>query len=625
MSGICGVWTRDPDRGQAAESIDSMARALGTGGKTESHVFQDSVALAVHLVPGFRGGLLEKRVGDQTLAVAFHGNLYGDAPVAGGEWLEALLERYLASGMGFVKGLRGEFAIAVWDSGAERLHLATDRFRVQPILYGADARGFAFASRMRALDRSPVPARRTLDERGVVDVLASSYIPTPCTIFREVSKLPPGHLLSCGNGNEVSIEPYWDIDFREPSRASESALADEVRAAFHDAVALRYRSDGSDERIGAFLSGGVDSSTVTGVLTQVAGRPIRTFSIGFGEPRFNEMSYARIAARRFGAEHHEYFVSPRDTAEALPIVVEEFDDPFGNASAIPTYFCAKLARDHGVDFLYAGDGGDELFGGNERYALDRVFDYYYRIPAWLREPLLKPAAHALARAVPVAFFRRARNYMDKASLPPVARMTAYGLLNIIPLADLVEPRFLRSLNGYNSVRALEHHYEHALGSTDLDRQLYIDLKLAIADNDLFKVNRMTERAGVAVRYPFLDGRLAEAAARVPAGLKMKGRNLRVFFKRAYRDLLPPEVITKTKHGFGLPAAIWLRTDPELNGMMHDLVLGSRSLARGYFQKRALERLIAEHKADETIFYGTVLWNLMVLELWHRRYRDGNGS
>ncbi|HXF59533.1 MAG TPA: asparagine synthase-related protein [Candidatus Saccharimonadales bacterium] len=621
MSGICGLWLRGSES-ELKGSIEAMVRSLGTGGRAESHVFPPAMALGVHHVPGFQGGLVERLQGKRTIALAFHGNLDEDALPSPEDAGETLLDRYLRSGIDLLRDLRGEFALAIWDSRDENLFLATDRFRVHPLLYGSDERGFAFASRMRALDRAPVPAERTIHPPAILDVVASSYVPTPETIFTEIRKLPPGHVLTCSKGR-ASIRPYWDIDFRNPSKASEESLAAEVREAFSGGIARRVRRDGGPERVGAFLSGGVDSSTVTGVLTQVAERPIQSFSIGFGEERFNEMSYARIAAKRYGAEHHEYFVTPRDTVEALPFIVEDFDEPFGNASAVPTYFCARMAREHGVEYLYAGDGGDELFGGNERYAFDRVFDYYRRVPGWMRAGLVTPGVRALARVIPHPFFTRARSYVTKASLPPVARMTAYSFFNIVPVAAVADPRFLATVNGYDPARAMSYHYDHALGTTDLDRQLYLDLKLAIADNDLHKVSRMTERAGVAVRYPFLDGGLAEVAARVPASMKMRGRNLRVFFKRAYAELLPPEVVAKTKHGFGLPIAIWLRTDPTLHAMMRDLVLGPQSVSRGYFQKKALERLVQEHQTDTTSFTGTVLWNLMVLELWMRRHRDGS--
>jgi len=625
MSGICGLRIHGPEGGLTGP-IASMTQALQPGGgsedqdRFESRVFSSSVGLGVHRLAGFQGGLLERRLGDRVLAVAFHGTLDEDGTPAGDRAPDLLLDRYLRSGIEFLRDLRGEFVIALWDSRDDSLFLATDRFRVHPLLYGGDARGFAFASRMRALDHAPVPGSRTIHPPAILDVLASSYVPTPETIYREIHKLPPGHVLTYTRG-ACTVAPYWDIDFRRPSRDSEEALATQVREAFHDGIARRLHRDGGAEHVGAFLSGGVDSSAVSGVLTQAAGRPIRTFSIGFGEATYNEMSFARVAAKRFGADHHEYYVTAKDTVEAIPIVVEEFDEPFGNASAIPTYFCAKLAREHGVDCLYAGDGGDELFGGNERYAFDRVFRYYHRVPGWMRRALVGPGVNALAGAVPHPFFRKARNYVQKASLPAVQRMTAYSFFNVVPLRDVAEPAFLERANGYDPYRAMERAYAGALGHTDLDRELYLDLKLAIGDNDLYKVNRMTERARVAVRYPFLDAGLADAAARVPASLKMRGRKLRVFFKRAYRDLLPPETLGKTKHGFGLPIAVWLGTDPTLNAMMRDLVLAPRSLARGYFQKTALERLIEKHRTDTSQFSGTVLWNLMVLELWQRRYQD----
>ena len=625
MSGICGVVVWGSQERFTAEGLAEMCQGLGPGGTPERLVLNEGrVGLGARPFPGYGAHAAEIHQGARSLGLVFHGNLYpekdGADAGASHDPAKEMLERYLVSGTSFLPTLRGEFALALWDSGAETLHVATDRFRVNPVIYGGDSGRLLFASRMRAIERAPIQISRTILDRALVDVLVSSAIPTPDTIYREFHKLPPGCLLTCRRG-EVSVETYWDIDFRAPSKKPKRELAEEVRDSLRDAVAVRLHADGGPDRVGAFLSGGIDSSTVTGLMTQIAGRPIRSFTIGFGEERFNEMSYARIAARAFGAEHHEYFVSPKDTAEALPIVVDEFDEPFGNASAVPTYFCAKMAKEHGVSVMYAGDGGDELFGGNDRYSFNQVFDYWTRVPAFLREPLLKPSILGLARALPFGVFSRAGKYVDRASLPVVERMVSYDLLHTIPLHDLMSDATLARLGHYDAARMMSFYYEHALGTTHLDRHLYLDLKVAIADNDLFKVNRMTESAGVAVRYPFLDARVADAAARVPAALKMRGRKLRVFFKDAYRDLLPPEVIQKTKHGFGLPISIWLRTDPKLNGMMQDLVLGPRSLSRGYFRRATLERMIAEHRTDETSFYGDALWNLMVLELWHRRHRD----
>jgi asparagine synthase (glutamine-hydrolysing) len=387
-----------------------------------------------------------------------------------------------------------------------------------------------------------------------------------------------------------------------------------------DAISVRLEQENSIARIGTFLSGGVDSSTVTGVLTQLAKRSMKSFSIGFQEQRFNEINYARIAARAFGAEHYEYFVSPQDTYDVIPVLLEAFDEPFANASAIPTYYCAKIAREHGVDVLYAGDGGDELFAGNERYATQRLLEYYHMVPKCFIELFVKPLVFTLADRRGWELCVKGKKYVQRASVPYPERLSSYEFFKCVPLAEFFADDLLEVIGRhYNPYAPVHAYYGQAPAQSDLDRQLYIDLKLAISDNDLFKVTRMTEAVGITVRFPFLDQRLAEFAATVPAHIKMRGRELRSFFKKAYADLLPTEIRTKQKHGFGLPIPVWLRTDKQLNEMMYDLVLSPQSLQRGYFRKKALEKLIECHKTDKTSFYGTTLWNLMTLELWHRIY------
>ena len=392
-----------------------------------------------------------------------------------------------------------------------------------------------------------------------------------------------------------------------------------MRDGFEDAIASRLAAEGNPDRVGTFLSGGIDSSAVTGVLARRMKKPLQSFSIGFGEERFNEMEYARIAARAFGVEHHEYFVTPANVLETIPKLLEHFDEPFANASAIPTYQCARVAREHGIDVLYAGDGGDELFGGNERYAMRAAYAPYLLLPRLIRRGVLAPFTSALAAGTRHPFFQKAKRYVERANLSHPERMNAHAFLRVTPLQEVFDGALLRSLDpAYAPYAMLSHYYENAPAASVLDRELYLDLKLAISDNDLFKVVRMTEAAGIGVRFPFLDGPFAELAMRVPARLKVRGRELRTFFKEAYADLLPVEVLRKTKHGFGLPIPVWLRSDPDLHAMMRDLVLGERLRARGIFAPGALEALVRRHETDTTSFYGTILWNVMILELWLRR-------
>ena len=582
------------------------------GGETTS---LGPAGLGTQRFPGRLAGVAEMTVHKRPCALAFHGSLYNPEAFLNGKEdnspFSQLLRLYLKEGIAFVRRLRGEFALAIWDGSEDRLHLVTDRFRVHPLLYYQDREKLVFSSYMKALLACPLSIQATINLEAIVDIAASSVIPTPKTIFREVKKLPPGYVLTYEQG-EIKLEPYWDISFLQLSGAREAELSRKLQANFADAVSVRLDGEADVDRIGTFLSGGVDSSTVTGVLTQLSGRPVKSFSIGFDEQRFNEIDYARIAAQAFGTEHHE----------AIPVLLEAFDEPFANASAVPTYFCSKVAREHGVEVLYAGDGGDELFAGNERYAMQRLFDYYHQIPAWLRELLVQPLAFSLADRIGWEIFTKGKKYIQRANIPYPKRLSSYGTFEVIPMHDLLEAHLLEAVgDDYNPQVPLFQHYSQAPACSELDRQLYIDLKLAISDNDLFKVTRTAEMAGVTVRFPFLDHRLAEFAATIPAHVKMRHRQLRSFFKKTYTDLLPSEVRTKTKHGFGLPIPVWLRSDKRLNAMMHDLILGSDGIQRGYFRRQALETLIERHQTDETSFFGTILWNLMILELWCRSAVD----
>ena len=626
MSGICGVVLGQAgERMPESDVLAGMVRALG---------FNRSEIQQVELAGEAGMGLLKERrdgwsggarlvVQGQPVVLMVHGTLFshGFNRSAGEGAAGTLLRSYLDKGIGAVHDVRGDFSAAVWDGRSHELFLITDRFRVHPLFYYEGDGRLIYASRMKSLLAAPFPLQRSINPYALVDVMAFSAITADRTVFREVKKLPPGHLL-VWRDRAVSIRQYWDVDFLNPYPSPESVLKEQLKAEFDEAIAARLEAD-AGQKIGAFLSGGIDSSTVTGVMTRLTKGPVPCFSIGFAEQRFNEMEYARIAARHFGSEHHEYYVTPQDTYDAIPKLLDSFDEPFANASAIPTYFCAKMAVEHGVDAMYAGDGGDELFAGNERYSSQRIFDYYTSLPRVLRDWAVKPAVTALADMTGLNLFVLGKKYIRRASIPLPDRLYSYGLFNVLPIGDLLEGDVVHALGaGYDPYTPTRNQYFKARASTDLDRFLYVDLKITISDNDLFKVTRMTQAAGVAVRFPFLDHKLAEFAGRVPAKIKMPARELRVFFKNAYSDLLPQSILTKTKHGFGLPIPVWLRTDKGLNEMMHELVLGARTVQRGMFKKKALEDLVAQHREEAGSFYGDILWNVMVWELWLRSFWDG---
>jgi asparagine synthase (glutamine-hydrolysing) len=623
MSGICGIVHADPTRLLSRSDLTVMVRRLAlSGGGDGSTAVAGPAGLGADAFPGRLTGVLQAPCHEHQVMVAFHGNLYPpsfDSSKAAVDPCPTLLDLYARHGAAFPGQLRGDFVLAVWDGESDTLLLATDRFRAHPLYYQVDRDRLIFASHIRSLLACPFPAERTIDPTAVVDLVASSIIPSPRTIFSEVRKVPPGHMLTYRHG-AVSLGPYWNVHFADGETVPESDLARELRDHLRDAVAVRLNADRQADQLGTFLSGGVDSSTITALLTQEAQRPVKSFSIGFVEQPFNEIDYARIAARAFGVEHHEYFVTPRDTYEALPRLVDALDEPFANASLVPAYLCAEHARAHGCLSLYAGDAGDELFAGNERYATQRVFDRYQKVPLAARRYLIQPLIALLQRTVGGAWLTKARNYSQRASLPYYKRISSYDFFRVVALAQFVDRDVLEMIgHDYDPYAKVGEYYLQAPARADLDRHLYVDWHLTLSDNDLIKVTSATELAGVAVRYPFLDHPLVEFSTRVPAGVKMRGGRLRSFFKNAYADLLPPQILAKKKHGFGLPIPVWLRTDEQLNTLMQDLVLGPTALGRHYFQKHAVEELVHAHKSDRTSFYGTTLWNLMVLELWLRRH------
>jgi asparagine synthase (glutamine-hydrolysing) len=369
--------------------------------------------------------------------------------------------------------------------------------------------------------------------------------------------------------------------------------------------------------VGSFLSGGTDSSTVVGMMSRLkAGQP-KAFSIGFSEQPFNELEYAELAAKTFGAAHHTWLVNADECFEALPEMVRAFDEPFGNSSAIPTYFCARLARENGVKKLLAGDGGDELFGGNERYRIEQMFELYHRIPRPLRTALIEPvlARTTAIRSGPV---KQLRGYVRRANMPGIERLLSFQFLMTHPPAEVFDPGFVEALRGYSVADMPSSYYAAAPARSHLDRLLYADVKITLGDSDLPKVTCMAELAGIQTRFPFLDQHVAEFSGRIPPGLKVKGFEKRYLFKKAFRGLLPEEIIRKTKHGFGIPVAPWLKSHRGLRELARDTLLSRATLERGWYRRAFIEDLFRKHEADDSTYYGDTVWAFLTVELWHRQ-------
>jgi asparagine synthase (glutamine-hydrolysing) len=534
------------------------------------------------------------------------------SPAAGvAALLASLYERY---GESFVERLRGGFSVVLWDLMERRLVAAIDGFGIKRLAWYDDGKVLLIASRVNAVRAGT--GGLEINPRAIANVVNFASNLAPETIFKRVQRLGPGMVLHASE-RETRTVRYWDMRYGIEGDSSEARLSRELEAVVERSVSA-HCAGSTELHLGAFLSGGTDSSTVVGMMTRALRRPVRAFSIGFQEEPFNELQYAEVAARRFGSEHHTYLVSARDCQNSLSDVVRCFDEPFGNASAIATYFCARLAADNGASTLLAGDGGDELFGGNERYATEKIFEIYHRVPKWLRAGLIEPIA---GLPIDATLTRKARGYIRRANMPGAERMFSFAFLCVHPPQEVFNGDFLRSLGGYSVLDIPAHHYAHAPARDHLDHLLYVDMKITLADNDVPKVTGVSELAGVRTRFPFLDRDVAEFSGRIPARLKVKGFEKRHLFKRAFRNLLPAEIIRKKKHGFGIPVGRWVKSDPQIRELARDTLLSARACRRDYFRREFIEELFRRLDATDATYYGDCLWTFLMIELWHAQFID----
>lgn len=517
---------------------------------------------------------------------------------------------YARHGVECLQEMRGPFALAIADARTQTTLLAVDRMGIRTLCYAASGERLVFGSTADCVIAHPA-VQSKLSEQAIFNYLYCHMVPSPGTIYEGVEKLLPGECLIWRQG-VVEKKFYWRLEYHGHAATSVSAL--EQR--FHDVLreSVGRAADGLDgERIGAFLSGGTDSSTVAGILTEVCSRPVDTYSIGFAAEGFDEMGFARIAARHFGTRAHEYYVTPQDVVDAVPLIASSYDEPFGNDSAVPTYYCAKLAKEDGVNIMLAGDGGDEIFGGNARYAQQKVFEYYGLIPKSLRSGLIEPMLSAVPGGEAVLPVRKLRSYIKQANIPLPDRLESYNFLHRLPLSEIFEPDFFVRLDPEHPLQIIREAYNRTASASTINRMLHLDLKQTLADNDMRKVSRMCERAGVEVRYPLIDEALVQFAAELPPSLKVKGLKLRYFFKHALRDFLPREIITKSKHGFGLPFGLWVNAHAPLADMAQDSLEAFQR--RGYMKRSYIDRLLAEHRSTHATYFGKMIWAIMMLEQW----------
>ena len=560
---------------------------------------------------------------DPRLSIVFNGEIYNfrelkqDLEARGHTFktnsdTEAIVHAFEEYGAACVERLRGMFCFALWDAGARSLFIARDRVGKKPLYYARTPRGaLVFGSELKCLLAHPEVGREPNPE-ALDAYLTWGYVPDPLSVFKGVEKLPPGHFLFFKNG-ELKVEGYWDFPQEEGGSRHEEDYLEELRALLDEAVRVRLVAD---VPLGAFLSGGVDSSAVVGLMARNSDRPVKTFSIGFNEDSYDELKYARVAARHFQTDHHEFVVTP-DICSVVDELAWHFDEPFADSSAIPTYIVSKLAREH-VKVVLSGDGGDELFAGYTRYVIDRRRGGFERLPRFVREGLMQPAARLLPHGA------RGRNFIHDVAYDGLERyLESISVFTRLSKSELYTEEFRRLAGDESQAPAAFRATADAAPSSDaLDRLLYLDSKTYLPGDILTKVDRMSMAASLEARTPLLDHKLIEFVGRIPSSLKMKGLVTKHIFKTAVRDLVPSEILDRPKQGFGVPIEQWINR--QLRDRVRGTLTEARTLERGVTDPAYVALLIDEHERGRRD-HSTQLWALFMLELWYRTFVDDGGA
>jgi asparagine synthase (glutamine-hydrolysing) len=626
MCGVAGKLHHDPGTDVTAEEILRMTRVIRHRGPDDEGVWTASgIGLGsrrlaiIDLSPRARQPMTNE---DGSLRIVFNGEIYnfqslrtellrrGHRLQSDGD-TETVLHLYEDHGVDCLRYLRGMFAFALWDASRRTLFLARDRLGKKPLFYGDDGKTFRFGSEAKAIFADPGVSAEP-DPVAIHHYLTYGYVPSPWSAFRGLRKLPPAHYLLVRDGR-LTVERYWTLRYRPKRTECEAALADELLTLLQEAVRLRLISD---VPLGTLLSGGIDSSTIVALMRRLTSGPIRTFSIGFEQSRYDELAYARQVARRFETDHHELVVKP-DALAMLPRLVWHYNEPFGDSSALPSMALCEMARGF-VTVALNGDGGDEAFLGYDRYRGARLAQWYDVLPA-LSRGLVAFGRRGLVRGGPKSWAYRGRRFLEALVLPPRRRyarwITAFGEDRKV---ELYLPDFAGRLGGRDSLDLLDAAYDASDAAEFVEASSHADVQMYLPDDLLVKMDIASMANSLEVRSPFLDHEVMEFAATLPMSIKLRGMTQKYLLKRVMHDMLPAPVLRRKKMGFGVPIDHWFRH--ELREMAYDVLLSERARTRGYFRPEIVRRCLDEH-VQGAAHHHARLWSLLVLELWHRTFID----
>ena len=628
MCGIFGIVNLDGSPAERA-ALQAMARVSVHRGPDDEGFHIDGacgIGMRRLSIIDLAGGHQPLANADRSLVVVCNGEIYNFRELrrelealghsfASGSDSEVVLHGYAQWGDRVVERLNGMFGFALWDVRRQRLVIGRDRLGIKPVYLYRDARRVAFASEAKALLALP-GVQAAIEPSALHPYLNLGYVPAPASLFKGITKLPPATLLAIERGR-IEQTRYWRIPHAVEREVPEREWIERVRARLDEAVRMQMVSD---VPIGAFLSGGIDSSAVVGLMAAHSARPIRTYSIGFAgaaaEQYYNELPYARRVAALFGTEHREILVRP-DTAALLPRLLWHMDEPVSDSAFITTYLVSEFAR-RDVTVILSGVGGDELFGGYRRYLGDHYQAYFDRLPSWLRR-----TATAAGRRLPsdrhgplLNFSRLAKGFLENAALPFEERYRAY--VEVFPRDEAAR---LLGCEASGADRIAEA-FQDAPGEDGLNRMLSVDAQTQLPDDLLLLTDKMSMAASLECRVPLLDHELVELAARMPQAVKIRGGRLKHAMKEAVSDLLPSDIIERKKRGFGTPMGAWLKHD--LATLMHELLSEASVEARGLFRYPVVRELIARHESSRIDGTDRIL-ALMNLEIWARMYLDARSS
>jgi asparagine synthase (glutamine-hydrolysing) len=632
MCGICGIFNTALDPLSYRERISRMSERLAHRGPDSHGQFAlPFLALAIR-----RLSIIDLKTGEQPLqneagdvTVVFNGEIYNFRDIrrsldgrghrfrtqSDGEVIAHLYEEY---GPEFTGELNGMFAIALWDEKRKRLVLARDRAGEKPLYYWHENHTLVFASEIKAILEYP-EASRDIDPEAIPQYLFYGYIPSPRTIFSRIKRLPAGHRLVAENGN-LRIEAYWRLkDHLRRSQAAveqagEPELILELRKRLREAVLSRLVSD---VPLGVFLSGGIDSSTLAALMSELAPGQVNTFSVTFRDKSFNEEVYAQLAARRFHTQHHTLLADERALSDGLYAMAEHMDEPLADPALIPTFLLSRFARSS-ITVALSGEGSDEIFGGYPTYLGASLARYYLRLPRFFRQQLrerLIPLIPVSSSAVPLGFFLR--RFLSFAERSPAERHQIwFGMFSPAELDEILGSEKKKCAPSCRVFAPVRDAIQGMMWESNLAEALYLDFCLYLADDLLVKIDRASMACSLEVRAPFLDHRLIEFAAGIPAALKLRHFQLKYLLKKAVEVWLPREIVYRQKRGFSVPIAQWLRH--ELRPMLEKTLCESRLKREGFFNPLMVRRLIEEHcqgRAD----HRKTLWTLLMFELWHEHW------